>query len=331
MQAAVIGAGSWGTVLAALLAGQGVEVRLWARDPELAADIARHHANRRYLPDLPLPTNLRATGDLAEALAGQPFVLVVVPSVGVPAVAAAVAAHLAPGAVVISATKGLEHDTGRRMSVVLTEAFGGRHSVAVLSGPNLSHEIAAGLPSATVLAGAEDALLQPLWERLSSPRFRVYRNDDTAGVELGGALKNPLAIAAGICDGLGLGDNAKAALMTRGMHEIRRLGVALGARAETFSGLCGFGDLLATCGSPHSRNRRLGELLGRGLSLAEATAQSPQVAEGVPTTRTAVRLADRLGVELPILTELEHILFDEVPLREALAHLMARPIGHEFG
>lgn len=329
MTAAVIGAGSWGTTLAWLAARQGLEVALWARDTELAARIAVERCNPRYLPDLRLPDSVTATADLAAALRDRRLVIVAVPSVGLPDVAEQMAPHLAVGAIVVSATKGLDHATGRRMTVLLREALGPGPSLAALSGPNLSHEISAGQPAVTVVASTDQAAMGAVQSMLGSLWFRIYLNNDVAGVELGGALKNPMALAAGISDGLGYGDNAKAALMSRGMAEIRRLGVALGGRPETFGGLCGLGDLLATCHSRHSRNRTLGEQLGRGLSLAEATAQTDQIAEGVPTTRTALRLAGEAGVEVPLLAHLHAVLFEGLPVRAAVEQLLSRPATYE--
>lgn len=327
---AVVGAGSWGTTLAWLLARRGVAVSLWCREESLARQMQAERRNPRYVSELVLPDNLRVTAELGAAVADQRTVLVLVPSVGVPAVAAALAPVVAPGAVVVSAAKGFEHSSGRRMTVVLAAALGDGHEVAALSGPNLAHEIAAGLPAAAVVAHADEAVAGRLQALLSTPEFRVYTNPDVAGVELCGALKNPLAIAAGIVDGLRLGDNTKAALMTRGMHEMTRLGLALGADLRTFAGLCGYGDLLATCHSRQSRNRTLGEQLGQGRGLAEALAASTQVAEGVPTTRTAVRLAAEHGVRMPIFGELHAVLFEDKPVRAAVAALMQREIGYEF-
>lgn len=327
---AIIGAGSWGTTLAWLLGARGVPVRLWARDARLAAELAARRVNTRYLPEVELPVDVEPTSDLAHALAGSAVALVVVPSVGVARIAQQMAPVIAPGTVVGSAAKGLDHETGRRMSVVLADALGPACPVAALSGPNLAHEVVARLPAAAVAAHPDDAVTGPLQALLSSATFRVYTNPDLAGVELCGALKNPLAIAAGICDGLCLGDNAKAVLMTRGMHEIQRLGVALGADARTFAGLCGFGDLLATCHSPQSRNRTLGEQIGRGRHLSELLAETSQVAEGVPTTRTAVRLAREHGVDMPILEELHAVLFADKPVQQAVEALMLRSIGGEF-
>lgn len=328
---AVIGAGGWGTGLAVLLSRAGRAVRLWARNPELAARLRTTRVNEGYLPEAVLPETVVVTADLGEALAGAVLALVAVPSIGVPGVAEAMAPCVGTDTVVLSAAKGLEHETGRRMTVVLGEAMPKAIGIGALSGPNLAGEIVAGHPAACVVASQRPEVMRVAQELLACPTFRVYTNPDVAGVELGGALKNPYAIAAGICDGLGYGDNTKAALMTRGMHEMCRLGVALGADARTFAGLCGFGDLLATCHSRRSRNRNLGEKLGRGQPLAEILAQSNQVAEGVPTTRTARRLADERGVEMPIVAELHAVLFEGKPVGEAVRCLMRRDVVDELG
>ena len=285
--------------------------------------------NSRYLPELKLPANISFTSDLAVAVRDAQLVIVAVPSVGMADIATGLAGCLAPGTILISAAKGFDHATARRMTVVLADRLP-QALVGALSGPNLAHEIVAGQPSASVVATPDLETSRLVQQALSSPIFRVYSSSDIAGVELGGALKNPLAIAAGITDGLGYGDNSKAALMTRGMHEMRRLGVALGAQERTFAGLCGFGDLLATCHSHQSRNRNLGEQLGQGRKLPEILAESSQVAEGVPTTRTALRLAEAAGVETPILHLLNDVLFNDLPIGEAAVALMTREITDEF-
>ncbi|MCC7493093.1 MAG: NAD(P)-dependent glycerol-3-phosphate dehydrogenase [Fimbriimonadaceae bacterium] len=327
---AVVGAGSWGTALAWLLASSGRPVRLWGRDATLVAELRAARVNRRYLPEAELPASVQPTADLAAAVAHAELVVVAVPSVGVPALATALATTVAPGALVVSATKGLDHQSGQRMTTVLATALGPRATVAALSGPNLAHEIVAGQPAASVLAAGDPAAAERAQRLLTTATFRVYRSADVAGVELGGALKNPLAIAAGIVDGLGFGDNTKATLLTRGMHEVRRLGVALGADERTFAGLCGLGDLLATCQSRQSRNRNLGEQLGRGRALADLLAATSQVAEGVPTCRTALRLAAAQGIEMPILSQLQEVLFAGKPAAAAARDLMLRDVTEEW-
>ena len=327
---AVIGAGSWGTALAWLLGEQNHRVLLWARDPGLARRMQPTGIDDRYLPEIGLPSNVRVTSELVEAVVGRDLLLIAVPSVGMPAIAGQLADLVHRGMIVTSATKELDHETGRRMTVVLGEALPDFVHLAALSGPNLAHEIVDRQPSASVVGAADERVAAEVQAALTCEIFRVYAHHDVAGVELGGALKNPLAIAAGICDGLGYGDNSKAALISRGIQEIWRLGVALGAKEQTFTGLCGFGDLLATCHSRQSRNRNLGEQLGRGRRLAELLAETTQVAEGVPTCRTALKLAREHGVEMPILSELARVLFEGKPILAAGRDLMLRETGAEF-
>jgi len=328
--AAVLGAGSWGTTLAWMLCARG-EVRLWCRDAKRAAAIARTRRNTRYLPDLALPEAIRVSASLDECLAGAGLVVLATPAQAAREVLSQAAPHWAPDASLLIGSKGLELATGLRMTQVAAETLGegaaGR--VAVLSGPNLSREIVAGLPATTVIASESAAVASALQQRFGSSALRVYTNDDVTGVELGGALKNPIAVAAGICDGLRHGDNAKSALVTRGLAEITRLGVAAGARASTFAGLSGLGDLITTAYSDLSRNHRLGRMLGEGRSLTEAQAALGQVAEGVPTAEAACVLAERLGVEVPIIAELRAVLFRGKPLGEAIGALMQRDLRGE--
>ena len=327
---AVLGAGSWGTSLAWLLGGKGLAVRLWCRAPEQAAQIAASRENARYLPGLALPEGLSSTASLAEALEGVEIVVVAVPASAVRETLQQAREHGLEAAVVLAA-KGLERGTAKRLSMVAWEELGAEDArrVAVLSGPNLSGEIVRRVPTATVVAAADEALMFRLQSLFGTRFFRVYTNRDVCGVELGGALKNPIAIAAGISDGLGFGDNTKASLLTRGLSEMTRLGVAAGARAATFSGLSGLGDLMATAHSPLSRNYRVGLALGKGDTPEHAQAELGQVAEGVPTTDAACRLAETLGVEVPIISELRQVLFDAKPVRDAVAVLMDRPYRDE--
>jgi len=329
MRVTVLGGGSWGTALAWLLAGKGFPVHLWCRDAEQAAAMARDRVNARYLPDLSLPDPVAPTANLEAALAGAGLVVVAVPTRAV-----RVTLQLLPGRApetspVVLAAKGLERESGLRLSEVAADELGAGAPVAVLSGPNLSGEVVRGVPTATVIASASEAVARELRETFGTPAFRVYTNADLPGVELGGALKNPIAVAAGISDGLGFGENTKAALLTRGLAEMIRLGTAAGGRAATFSGLSGLGDLLATSHSPLSRNYRLGLALGRGASLDHALESLRQTAEGVPTTDAACRLAARLEVEVPILTALRGVLFQAMPVREAVTALLARPYRDE--
>ena len=320
---AVIGDGGWGTALAILLAGRGVPVRLWSREPDYAEEMARTRRNPRFLPGVPIPAGLTVTGDAAEALEGAALAVSAVPTQFVRPTWRAVARALPPRVPIVSVSKGLELRTLRRPSEVLAEVAG-RRPLAVLSGPSHAEEVARGMPAAVVAASRSPRLAREVQALFSTERFRVYRSADVAGVEIAGAAKNVVAVAAGICDGLGLGDNAKAALVTRGAVEIARLGAALGARASTFHGLAGVGDLIVTCASRHGRNRAVGERLGRGESLDSVLAGMEMVAEGVPTTRALVRLARRAGVEMPIAAEVERVLFRGKDPRRALTDLMLR-------
>jgi glycerol-3-phosphate dehydrogenase (NAD(P)+) len=333
---AVVGAGSWGTALARALAAAGRDLSLWARDPELAAALASTRENPRYLQGVRLPDAVRVTAEVAEALGGAEIAVLAVPTKGLRDVATRCAPHLDPGCAVVSAAKGFEEGTSRRMSEVLCEVLGpGSESrVAVMSGPNIAPEIGRGLPAATVVASADRDTAARVRDGLTGEQLRVYSNDDLVGVEYGGALKNVVAIAAGIADGVGAGDNGKAALITRGLTEMARLGVRAGARPLTFAGLTGLGDCVVTCMSPLSRNRRLGEAVGRGMSLQQAQAATYMVAEGVSTARVAAGLAARLGVEMPIVTEVCAVLFEDKPIAQALQDLMrrgARDELQEFG
>jgi glycerol-3-phosphate dehydrogenase (NAD(P)+) len=323
---AVIGAGSWGTALSTVLADAQWQVRLWARQPALAEAIQRDRRNPRYLPELRLPEHVEATGELAQAAAGAALVVLAVPSDGIPDICDRLAPLVKEGQGVISAAKGLEHETGRRLSQVIEERLGPGRSgrVAVLSGPNLAPEVAAGIATASVAACPDGALAAAAQAAFGTPRFRVYTNPDVIGVELGGALKNIIAIGAGASDGLGFGDNTKAALLTRGLAEITRLGVALGAKAETFRGLSGMGDLVATCAGRKSRNHFVGYELAKGRALPDILREMGQVAEGVETTRAARRLAASVGVEMPITEAVHATLFEGVPPRDAVRSLMTR-------
>jgi glycerol-3-phosphate dehydrogenase (NAD(P)+) len=326
--AAVVGATAWGTTLAVLLARNGVPVTLLARTTAEAAELESAREHRRRLPGIAFPTGLTVTADQG-ALAVVDLVCFATPAQTVASNAAAVAASVPPGATLLSASKGIEIATGRRMSEVLREALPGR-AVAALSGPNLSREVAQQLPGATVIA-SPDANLDELRGAFHSARFRVYTTEDIVGVELGGALKNIIAIVAGMVDALGYGDNAKAAIMTRGLAEITRLGVAAGADPLTFLGLAGVGDLIASSYSPLARNRRLGELMARGQTMAAALAEIGQTAEGAATTPAALGLAARLGVEMPITEGLHAILYKSLPLQEAVAALLQRDPVPERG
>ncbi|HEY7057906.1 MAG TPA: NAD(P)H-dependent glycerol-3-phosphate dehydrogenase [Vicinamibacterales bacterium] len=321
---AILGAGSWGTALAIHCARIGHEVRLWGRDPALVDDIERVRENVRYLPSVAVPKPVMITSALEPALRGASLVLLAVPSHGLRAVLRECRPLLAPNVAIVSAAKGLEEGSLDRMSQVILEETGGDHPVVVLSGPSFAVEVARGLPTAVVVASGEAAAAAAVQDRLKGPTFRLYASDDVAGVEIGGALKNVIAIAAGAVEGLGLGHNAMAALITRGLVEISRLACAEGGRRDTLSGLSGLGDLTLTCTGDLSRNRRVGIELGRGRSLADILSHMRMVAEGVRTTHAALALGARHGLELPIAAQMAAVLDARVSPREAVEALMLR-------
>jgi glycerol-3-phosphate dehydrogenase (NAD(P)+) len=323
--AAVIGAGSWGTALAAHLGHSGHGVSLWARDAALAASLSATRINSTYLPDASLPAEVDVTTELGDALAGARFVIFAVPSHGLRAVAAAAAPAIAPGTILVSAAKGLELDSLSRMSDVLIETTGGQHPVVVLSGPSFASEVARRLPTALVAASGNADAVRAVQETFRSPYFRLYGSDDVVGVELGAALKNIIAIAAGVVESLGLGHNALAALMTRGLAEISRLAFAMGGRRDTLAGLGGLGDLVLTCTGNLSRNRRVGVELGRGRALVDVLSGMKMVAEGVLTTEAALVLGARHDVELPIAYQMWDVLKGRKTPKEAVGCLMLRP------
>lgn len=321
---AVLGAGSWGTALAIHLAGIGHDVRLWARDTELAADMERRRANAVYLSDVRFPASLTAGASLPETLVDAHLVLVAVPSHGLRHVLRQASAHVDPTAVVLSATKGLEDGSLLRMSEIIQQECPRVAEVAVLSGPSFARELAQQMPTAVVVASRGDGAVRHVQEEFRSGALRLYASTDIVGVELGGALKNVIAIAAGVVEGLGLGHNAQAALITRGLVEISRLAVAAGGERETLAGLAGMGDLVLTCTGQLSRNRQVGIELARGRALDEIVASTKMVAEGVRTTRAALALGAKLGVELPIAAQVDAILAGRVSAVAAVTELMAR-------
>lgn len=321
---AVIGAGQWGTTLALHLARSG-PVTLLARDEEHARRLDADRENRRYLPGHPLPASVVVTADAATIADAAELVVFAVPAAGMRATARRVAAAIAPGAAVLSVAKGLERETLARMTQVLAaEVPRAADRVAALSGPNLAAEIARGLPAGAVVAAEDDAVAARVQEIVGSRLFRLYRNRDVTGVELCGALKNIVAIAAGAADALGFGDNGKAGLMTRGLAEMTRLGIAAGANPITFAGLAGIGDVIATCGSPLSRNHQLGFELGKGRPWSEVEGTLPGVAEGAYTVDAALELARRHGVEMPIAQEVHNVLFEGKSVQRALVDLLSR-------
>lgn len=320
---AVLGAGNWGTALALLLARKGCDVSLWVYDPG-QADVILSTRQNPFLQGYPLPEDILVTTSIPEALADRDAVVFAVRSEGAASVARQLQSCLPLGVPVISATKGLDAETGCTMSQMLRGIIGSRNPIVALSGPNIAAEIVRGLPSATVVASEDEGTAHAVQLLLMSSSLRVYTNSDIVGVELAGALKNIIAIAAGISDGLGFGDNSKAALLTRGLAEITRLGVKMGARESTFLGLAGVGDLIVTCASPLSRNHRVGIGLGKGRALEDVLEDIGQVAEGVPTTRVAFRLAARYDTPMPITEQVYQVLFLGKPPSQAVADLMAR-------
>jgi len=324
----VVGAGSWGTTVASLVA-HNAETTLWARRDYLVDEINSRHTNSAYLPSATLPDTLRASSDLDALIAAADVVAMAVPSQGFRDVAARVANSIGATTPVVSLSKGLERSTLMRMSQVLEESMPGR-PVAVLSGPNLAREILAGQPAASVIACADDAVATTLQQLFSRPTFRLYTNPDVVGCEIGGVVKNVIAIASGIAQGFGFGDNTKATLVTRGLAEMTRLGVAMGANPLTFAGLAGMGDIMATCASMQSRNTQVGVRLGKGESIADIVASMNMVAEGVKSSAVVVDLARKLGVEMPIAEQVARVCDGTQSAADALRALMSRSSRSEF-
>jgi glycerol-3-phosphate dehydrogenase (NAD(P)+) len=327
---AVIGAGSWGTALAIQFARAGHPVRLWGRDPAQQAAMSRDRRNARYLPDAPFPPGLEAVASLDAALAGARDVLVVVPSHALREVLGALAPQLAPEVRLAWATKGFELATGLLPHQVAREVLGTGRPMAVLSGPTFAREVGGGLPTAMTVASADEDFAAALAQSLSAGSFRAYTSPDIVGVEVGGAVKNVLAVGAGLADGLGFGANTRVALITRGLVEMTRLGVALGARRETFMGLAGLGDVVLTCTDDQSRNRRFGLLLAAGRSVEAALAEVGQVVEGYLAARAVRAVAQREGIEMPICDGIYRLLYEGLPAREVVKALLSRPIKAEF-
>ena len=327
---AVLGAGSWGTALAALVARHGYATVLWGRDADGIAAIGRDHENPRYLPGIPLPDSLQATTDLAAALAGAALVLVVVPSHAFAQTLRALAPHRPAAAGVAWASKGFEPGSGRFLHEVAAEVLGPDVPLAVVTGPSFAKEVAEGLPTALTVQSDAVAFAEAVAEVLHGPRFRAYTGQDMLGAELGGAMKNVLAVATGVADGMALGLNARAGLITRGLNEMLRLNQALGGQPETLMGLAGVGDLVLTCTGDLSRNRRLGLALGRGQGIDEAVRAIGQVVESIQTVDEVMRLANRHGVELPIAEAVQEVLHGRITPAEGLAQLMARERKAEY-
>ena len=329
---AIVGTGSWGTTLAVMLAREGRSVTLWARTPGEAQKLKAARENKAFLPGVILPHNLAITSSLQGALTSCRMLMLVIPARYMRENVRQVRPYLEKDAIILSAAKGLETETALRMSEVIAEELPSEfhERICVLSGPNLSREIVAGFPAGTVIAARDENVAEFAQRVIMTPLFRVYTHDDVVGVELGGALKNIIALGAGAADQFGSGDNAKAVYMTRGLAEITRLGVAAGANPLTFAGLAGVGDLVCTCASRHSRNHYLGEELAKGRSLADIQASMKQVAEGVDTTKAAVKLGRRYAVEMPITEAIYQVLFEGKDPRQVVKEMMLRGPKREF-
>jgi glycerol-3-phosphate dehydrogenase (NAD(P)+) len=332
MRVAVIGAGGWGTALSVVAARAGCEVRLWSRSASVVDEVNRVRVNSAYLGAHEIPDGVHATVDALEALRGAEVVVLAAPSHATREVLKAMQGVVEPEMVFVSATKGVEAETGKRISEVVGEVLGPTAALrfVCLSGPSFAHEVAGGQPTAVVAACADESLARLVQSAMSAQNFRVYTNPDVVGTELGGASKNVMALAAGMVAGLGLGTNSVAALVTRGLAEMTRLALAEGARLETLMGLAGLGDLVLTCTGSLSRNRFVGQELGRGRELEDVLAGMKEVAEGVRTTRAIKLLAERRGVELPITSEVHAVLYESKSVRAAVESLMARPLRDEF-
>ena len=329
MSVTVVGAGAWGTALAKLLAEKGEAVTLWCREREVVESIEERRVNELFLPDATLPDTLEATADLPSSVAGQDLVLFAVPSQFLRAVASELAEALGPGQRFVSATKGIEEKTLLRMSEVLEDVLPFEADLTVISGPTFAKEVAREEPTALVAASRNGRAAEAVQRRFSTRTFRIYTSTDVVGVELGGALKNVIALGVGVARGLGLGYNPRAALMARGLAEMSRLSVAMGGKRETLSGLAGMGDLVLTCTGELSRNRSVGVALGEGKRLPDILGTMQQVAEGVTTTHAAVALARKHGVEMPIAFQMERLLKSEITAEEAMEALLARPLKAE--
>lgn len=323
----VIGSGSWGTAIAVMLANQGHEVLLWSYLESESENLKNYRENKPFLPGIKIPETVKFTSDTAKCGSAD-IIITAVPSHAVRQSAAKLAPYVSDGQLILNISKGLEENTHLTLSQVLSQELP-NCEIAVMSGPSHAEEVSRGIPTTNVVAAKNERTANNIQDIMMNPSFRVYTNPDIIGVELGGSLKNVIALSAGILDGLKLGDNTKAALMTRGIVEISRLGVAMGANAETFNGLSGIGDLIVTCTSMHSRNRRAGILIGQGKSCEEAVAEVKMVVEGVKTCKAAKELADKLNVEMPIVNEAYKILFEGAPAKNAIANLMGRRKKHE--
>jgi len=327
LKVGLLGGGSWGTTVASLVS-RNAPVTLWARNPKTVEEINSLHTNSTYLPGAKLPDKLKASNDIAETVSGADVVIMGIPSQNFRSVLQEVKEHIRPWVPVISLTKGLELDTRMRMTEIITEVLPG-HPVGVLTGPNLAREIMAGQAAASVIAMEDDIIVRELQSIFKSGLFRVYTNNDVIGCELGGVLKNIIAIAVGMGDGQGAGDNTRSALITRGLAEVTRLGVAMGGRAETFAGLAGMGDMIATCTSPQSRNRHVGVELGKGRSMQEIVDEMVMVAEGAKSAPAVMALAEKYGIEMPIAKDVYQVLSGDDTASRAFRGLLRVTAGAE--
>ena len=328
----VVGAGSWGTALANLLATKGYAVDLWVYEASVRDEILKHRENRAFLPGVTLSSQLTPWNDIADVVTGKNMVLTVVPSHLVRQVAAKMDPHISADTIIVSASKGIENKTYLTMTRVLRDMLPKirKGNFAVLSGPSFAFEVARGMPTVVTVASSDLKIAETIQHVFATPFFRVYTNDDPIGVELGGSVKNVIAIAAGIIDGLGLGLNTRAALITRGQTEIRRLGLKMGANPRTFTGLAGIGDLILTCTGDLSRNHTVGKRIGQGEKLADILSGMNMVAEGIKTSESVYNFSRSLGVEMPISHEIYHVLYDDVSPEDALFRLMTRDLKHEL-
>jgi len=327
LNAGLLGGGSWGTTVAALIA-RNASITMWARDQGTVDEVNSRHTNSKYLPDATLPEELRATSDIEEAVAMMDVIVMGIPSQSFRGVLEQIKPHIRPWVPVISLSKGLELSSGKRMTEVINEVLPG-HPAGVLTGPNLAREIMSGYAAASVIAMEDDIIVRELQKLFHSGLFRVYTNHDVIGCELGGVLKNIIAIAAGMGDGQGAGENTRSAVITRGLAEITRLGVAMGGEPQTFAGLAGTGDLIATCTSPQSRNRTVGYELGKGRTIKEIVDEMLMVAEGVKSAPAVMALAEEYGVDMPIAREVFQVVQDKSTAREAFRGLLKTVAGAE--
>lgn len=319
----VLGGGSWGSSLAILLAQKGYSIDMWIRNEEQLKDMKAFNENKKYLPDIKFPELLNVDGDIERVLYNKDIILMAIPTHGVREISKIIGKFLKKDQLLVNVAKGIENDSLFRISEIVKEVLPNNKYV-VLSGPSHAEEVGLDIPTAVVSASEDLKLAEYVQDIFSTPTFRVYTSEDIIGVELGGALKNIIALGAGISDGVGYGDNTKAALMTRGINEITRLGVKMGADAHTFSGLSGIGDLIVTCTSMHSRNRRAGILIGKGRTMAEAIKEVGMVVEGILTTKSAFMLSSKYNIEMPIASELYHVLYHDKDVKQAVINLMGR-------